>query len=116
MSATERRKGATAEREVCRILHEHGWPNARRTHDGREQAQRGDIANGPAGCHFEVKRHERLNVPKAFDQLVADAPASSVPVLVHRPSRHEWMATVPLTALLALLSAAEWIGGHEREE
>lgn len=107
MSARERLKGAVAEREVCRILHEHGWPNARRTHDGREQSQRGDIANGPAGTHFEIKRHERLNVPKAFDQLVADAPSSSVPVLVHRPSRHEWMATLPLCELLSLLQLRE---------
>lgn len=104
MSARERTKGAAAEREVCQILREHGWPDARRTHDGREQAMRGDIANGPAGTHLEVKRHERLNVPAAFDQLLADCPASCRPVLVHRPSRHVWMATLPLTDLLALLA------------
>ena len=107
MSGRERMKGAVAEREVCRILHEHGWPDARRTHDGREQAQRGDVANGPAGVHLELKRHERLNVPKAFDQLLADCPTGVLPVLVHRPSRHAWMATLELGELLALLALRE---------
>lgn len=107
MSATERAKGARFELEIVHVLHDHGWPNARRTSDGREQHARGDIANGPAGCHFELKRHERLNVPKAFDQVLADADPLDVPVLVHRPSRHVVMATIPLAELLPLLALRE---------
>ena len=38
MSAFSRTKGASAEREVVHILRDAGWSNARRTHDGREQA------------------------------------------------------------------------------
>lgn len=106
MSATERRKGANFEREVIRVMRGMGWPLAGRTSDGRNQSARGDIINGPAGCHFELKRHERLNVPKAFDQATGDA-NGLIPVLVHRPSRHETMATLPLDELLALLRLAE---------
>ncbi len=108
MSATERRKGAVAEREVTGILHRHGWGLADRTSNGREQSGRGDIAHGPAGCHIEVKRHERLNVPRALDQIAADANELDVPILVHRPSRHEWMATLPLEELLPLLALREF--------
>lgn len=107
MSATERRKGAVAEREVVQLLHELGWTDAERTSNGRTQNGRNDIANGPPGCAIEIKRHERLNVPKAFDQLVADSDPLDIPILVHRPSRHVWMATVPLDELLALLRLRE---------
>lgn len=107
MSATERRKGKTGELEIVRILRAHGWAAAERTSNGREQNSRGDIANGPAGVHLEIKRHERLNIPKAFDQAVADADPLNIPTVVHRPSRHVWMATLPLEELLPLLALRE---------
>jgi hypothetical protein len=107
MSATQRTKGKTAELEMVHILHDAGWKDARRTSDGREQTARGDIANGPPGCHIEVKRHERLNVPKALRQIESDANPLDIPVLVHRPSRQGWCATLPLGELLALLKLRE---------
>jgi Holliday junction resolvase len=106
VSATERRKGAEFEREVVRLLRERGWTYAGRSSDGRKQSARGDIVNGPAGCHLELKRHERLNVPKAFDQVMADSDGA-IPILIHRPSRHEVMATLPLDELLPLLQLRE---------
>lgn len=105
--AGRRQKGATAEREVVTLLKTAGWKNATRTSDGRHQHARGDIAHGPQGVHIEIKRHERLNVPQAFTQLTQDAKELDLPVLVHRPSRHEWMATLPLEELLALLALRE---------
>lgn len=103
----QRGKGAAAELEVAAILRERGWPHTRRTSDGRHQAERGDLAGGPAGVHLEVKRHEKLNVPAALRQVQADARSVDLPVLVHRPSRQEWMATLPLDELLALLRLRE---------
>lgn len=107
MALAERRKGAEFERETVRLLRGYGWDLAARSSDGRNQSGRGDIINGPDGCHIECKRQERLNVPKAFDQVMADA-GDCVPILVHRPSRHEIMATLPLEKLLGLLAAREW--------
>ena len=107
MSAFQRTKGAAAEREIIAILHAHGWPYAERTSNGRIQTGRGDIARGPEGVHLEVKRHERLNVPAALDQVKRDAHTLDIPVLVHRPSRHEWMATLKLEDLLPLLALRE---------
>jgi hypothetical protein len=106
MGKASRDKGAEAEREVIRIMRFYGWDLAGRTSDGRHQSGRSDVVNGPEGCAIEIKRHERLNVPKAFDQLNADADGL-IPVLVHRPSRHEWMATLPLDELLPLLAFRE---------
>ncbi len=107
MPARERRKGAKAEIEIVGILRAAGWGRARRTHDGRDQAGRGDVAHGPAGVHLEVKRQERLNVPAAVRQAVADADPLDLPVVVHRPNRCGWMATLPLDELLALLALRE---------
>ena len=107
MSVTQRRKGANGELEVVKILHAHGWGWAERTSRGTAQEGKGDIARGPAGCHIEVKRQERLNVSAAFDQVKRDAGQHDIPILVHRPSRHEWMATIPLEELLPLLALKE---------
>jgi hypothetical protein len=100
----ERAKGARGELEVVARIREAGWPDARRTHDGRRQAGRGDVAGGPEATHIEIKRQERLNVPAALAQVRADADPLDLPVLVHRPSRAEWMATLPLADLLELLA------------
>ena len=107
MGKFSRNKGAAAEREVLRIIQASGWRDARRTHDGRSQAGRNDVIGGPRGCAVEVKRQEKLNVPAALDQLVRDSQPCDIPVLIHRPSRHGWMATLPLEDLLPLLKLRE---------
>jgi hypothetical protein len=107
MTATERRKGAVAEREILAILKAAGWPHAHRTSDGRNQTGRGDILHGPPGTHIEIKRQERLNVPKALSQAINDAHELDIPIVIHRPSRHQWMATLPLDDLLDLLALRE---------
>jgi hypothetical protein len=104
MSRTERQKGAVGEREVVAIFRAADWPHAERSSNGRVQIGRGDMIGGPEGCHIEIKRQERLNVPKAMRQTIADAHEHDIPILVHRPSRHEWMATLPLDDLLDLLA------------
>jgi hypothetical protein len=106
VSARERAKGAAAEREVIALMRDR-WPSARRTSDGREQHARGDVANGPPGIHIEIKRQERLNVPAALQQAARDANRFDVPVVIHRPSRCGWMATLPLDEVLALLALRE---------
>jgi len=108
VTVNSRRKGKAAELEVCEAIRDAGWPNARRTHDGRSQQGRGDVTGGPANCHIEIKRRERLNVPEAFDQITRDANPLDMPVLIHRPSRQEWMATIPLDDFLALVAFKEF--------
>ena len=107
MSASERRKGAEGEREVVRLLHEYGWPQAKRTSDGASQSQRGDIANGPLGVHWEVRRREALSIWACLAQAEGDA-KGDWPVVAFRRSRSGWYAALPLEALLVLL------GGYEK--
>lgn len=102
VSASERRKGAAGELEVCALLREAGWEEASRTSDGRNQCGRGDIQNGPEGFVIEVKRQERLNVPEALRRVALDA-GGDWPLLVHRSSRQEWLVTLPFEDLLRLL-------------
>jgi hypothetical protein len=107
MSKAARDKGKLGELEVVHIVRDNGWKDAERTHDGRAQRTRGDIRNGPAGVHMEVKRQEKLNVPAALRQVERDAHPLDLPVLVHRSSRQEWQATLPFDELLALLKLRE---------
>jgi hypothetical protein len=107
MTASDRTKGAVAERQIVAILRAAGWTHAQRTSNGRDQVGRGDILAGPPGTHIEIKRQERLNVPKALRQAIDDAHELDIPIVIHRPSRHDWMATLPLDDLLDLLALRE---------
>ena len=103
MSASERRKGKTGELEVVRILHEHGWTDAKRSSDGRSQVERGDIADGPEGVHLEVRRRETAAIWAWLAQAEREARPGDMPVVVFRRSRSAWMAALPFDLLLALL-------------
>ena len=103
MSATERNKGARGELEVVRLLHDHGWTFAGRTSDGKSQTTRGDIAMGPAGVHFEVRRRETLSLWAWLAQAEREAKPGDMPVVAFRRSRSAWYAALPLDILLALL-------------
>jgi hypothetical protein len=107
MGRASRDKGARAERELVAILRTEGWPDARRTSDGREQSARGDIANGPQGVHIECKFQERISIPACLRQAADDASDLDIPILVHRSSRQPWLATLELSELLPLLRLRE---------
>ena len=107
MSKFSRDKGAKGELEVARIIRGAGWPKARRTSDGREQALRGDIAHGPAGVHLEVKRFEKAHVWEWWEQAQGDLTVGYMPVVTFRRSRSPWLALVELDDLLSLLRLRE---------
>jgi Holliday junction resolvase len=106
VSARERSKGARGELELAEIVRGAGWPQARRTHDGREQHGRGDIANGPEGVSMECKRAERAEIWKWWQQAEADADGAT-PVVAFRRSRSQWLAVIELDELLPLLALKE---------
>lgn len=90
MSVNSRAKGAAAEREVVEILRAAGWPQARRSSDGRAQAERGDVVRGPAGFHLEVKRREKIHVVEWCHQAEREAHPTDRPVVIWRRSREPW--------------------------
>lgn len=98
-----RHKGADGEREVVAIVRASGWPDARRTSDGRSQAGRGDISGGPAGFHLEVRRRERADIWRWLADAEQASGDGTTPVVVFRRSRSGWWAALPLQELLPLL-------------
>lgn len=91
MSAMSRRKGATAERELCSLLSDELGITVQRNVD---QAR-----NGGADCveirgfAVEIKRREALSRPTWWAQAVKQAEALGLePLLFYRRSREPWRA------------------------
>lgn len=96
MSASQRRKGASAENELAILLGEWLGMSLKRQL-GQERDGGADIRLGRA--HIQVKRCETLAIPAWWRQAVADA-GDGLPVLAWRQSRKGWTFRVPLMAVL----------------
>jgi len=86
-------KGKVGEREAAHFL-----ANLFGTEAARGQQYRGgpdspDVIMPTIPVHWEVKRTERLNIQDAVAQAVRDA-GDSLPVVLHRRNRTEWLATI----------------------
>lgn len=97
-----RDKGSAGEREVCELLNarlsDFGCSFARVPLSG-SGALKGDVFDKKhkSPFHIEVKRQERLNVLKAYEQSCGDAEeAGQTPVLIHRVNRGPWLITLAL--------------------
>ena len=90
-------KGKRGEREVCAILKERGY-ESERTQRGVAQAE--DVTGVP-GWSIEVKRTERFAIRPSWAQARRQA-GDRVPVVATRWNGGEWLAVVPLGALLDL--------------
>lgn len=93
MSASQRRKGAAAEREVLRLLGEElGEALSRNLSQTREG---GADCIAVRGWAIEVKRQERLSRPAWWRQAVEQAErVGARPMLLYRRSREAWTAWV----------------------
>lgn len=105
MSATERRKGANAERAVTNHLRHNGWPDARRYLAG-DGNQPGDIDAIP-GVILEVKNQTRYDLAGWMRQAIAEAHPHRLPVVVMKPKGvtdvGSWWAVLRFDDLLDLL-------------
>lgn len=101
-----RQKGARGERELAAFLASFGWSNARRGQQ-RSGVDQADVIDGPPGVHFECKRVQNLNFWAAHEQATADAPPGVLPVVAARRNNGQWLALLPLDALLRLLGGVE---------
>jgi hypothetical protein len=104
VSAAQREKGIRAELEVAAIFRAAGFDCNRVPNSGGLRIK-GDLY-GDIPAHVEVKRAERLCVPEWWRQTRGEAPEGVLPVLAFRQSRGEWLALVPLDALVRLLGVA----------
>jgi Holliday junction resolvase len=104
MGASQRNKGASGEREWCRMLEIVGV-NAKRAL-GQARDGGGDVP-APPYC-WEVKRRARISIYEHLDQVVAAAPqyeGCSVPALALRADNREWLVVLRATDVLPLLYA-----------
>lgn len=105
-----RAKGKNGELEACHVLRElFGWI-ARRTQQFSGWSRSGDspdiICDQTPGLFFEVKRVERLSIPRALLLAVKQC-GRKCPVLLHRQNRSKvgWMLTIRLEDLPRLAHA-----------
>jgi hypothetical protein len=100
-----RRKGARGELEFIQQHLQPYWPTACRNLDQFKEDKR-DCLN-VAGCHFQIKRTERLDLWGALGQAEGEAAATDLPVVAFRRSRSKWYCVVEASELVALLRLRE---------
>lgn len=107
MTAMQRTKGKTGEREIASLIRDlTGWDVRRRVrqHDGDVDLE------GIPGWAPEVKRHRRGtrgDIAAWWSQAVEQARAA-LPVLFYRLDRDTWRAVWPLTVLVSEQRANYW--------
>ena len=102
MGRMSREKGKRGEREIAKILRDHGY-DARRGEQYCGAAGDADVIGLP-GIHIEVKRVEQLRLYDALAQAKADARMGELPIVVHRKNDCEWVVVQPLEDWLGLYS------------
>lgn len=103
----ERDKGKRGELLLRDVLREHGWAKAERGQQRHGGPDSPDVRGGPKGFHFECKFVQALNVRKALEQAVDEAPPGDVAIVAHKREREGWTATLGLDDLLTLLRELE---------
>lgn len=107
MSASQRNKGAWAERAVARWLRENGYPDARR-YSGADGKAPGDIDAIPGVC-IEVKNQATYDIPAWLRQTVEEA-VWRLPLLIVKPKGvtdvGDWWAVMRFEDAIELLENA----------
>ena len=106
MTINSRQKGCRGERQVAKILREHGYSEARRGQQYCGAAGDADVIGLP-GYHLEIKHVEKLNLDAAFRQSQGDAKAGEIPIVVHKKNRTPWKVTMLLEDFLELAKGGD---------
>mgnify|MGYP000553528727 CR=1 FL=1 len=98
MGAAQRRKGASAERELANLLADRLGESVVRNLEQTRSGGHDLIGVDPFA--IEVKRCETLSIPAWWRQACAQCDAGQVPVLAYRQSRRPWAIVLPLRYLV----------------
>jgi Holliday junction resolvase len=96
-----RAKGATAEREIAKILTAAGFP-ARRGQQFSGGGDSPDVVCDSLDFHIEVKRTQKTAIYDWLDQATLDNKKKSYPVIFHRKNDKPWVAILKLEDFLKL--------------
>ena len=96
--ASRQRKGKAGEIEAAQILSKLLGVEVKREAAAYLPGFSAPDITRTGGIHWEVKRRQLTALPEWLRQATKDA-GGRVPVVVHRPNRAEWMATVKLNDL-----------------
>lgn len=102
MSSHSQNKGKRGERDLAAFLRECGYGDARRGRQFSGDPTAPDVVGFDPRFHLEVKFVEKLNVHEALAQAIADA-GLKIPLVVHKRSRGQWLATIRLDDLIRIL-------------
>lgn len=100
-----RNKGKRGELEVVKVLKAAGFEKAQRSAQCKGNTGQAPDVEGLPGIHIEVKRVERLNLRKAYEQAVNDSKENGnndIPAVFHRGSYQPWMVSLSLSDFLEL--------------
>ena len=100
-----RRKGARGELEFIQQHLAPHWPSACRNLNQYGRDKRDCLNVG--GCHFQIKRTERLEIWKAIAQAETEATRYDLPIVAFRRNRSGWYCVLPADELVALLRLRE---------
>ncbi len=103
MSASQRTKGRTAEREVELLAIGTGLACDRALGGRRQPA--GDISL--PGVALEVRRRNRVSIAAWSRDHEEKTPAHLIPAVAYRPDREPWRVSLPLADFLDLLRERE---------
>jgi hypothetical protein len=99
-------KGNRGEREIVDLFHRFGWTQARRNFASGGQGG-GDVIEGPADLHVEVKHRERCASGSGSPRRRAEARPTDTPAVFFRRNRSAWFVAVPAEDYLELLAMRE---------
>lgn len=115
-----KQKGNRFEREVAKMLNNKFGTNVRRTPMSGGMSFKGDIIDiNPESIlnrfSFECKNQERLNIWKALEQCVGDAPALKDPVVVFTKNHQSEYACMRFEDWMNLVKELEDYKGKLKE-
>lgn len=105
MPPNSREKGARGEREFINMHLRPYWPKACRNIDQFGDDKRDCLE--VAGCHFQIKRTERLEIWKAIEQAESESAPTDLPLVAFRRNRSKWYVAIEASELVALLRMRE---------
>jgi Holliday junction resolvase len=104
-----KRRGKVGERELAKVLREHGFEEAKRGQQFRGGGDSPDVVGIP-GVHVECKRVEKFDPYDWMAQAVRDADEGKTPAVIHRRNHKDWIVILRLEDYAALIKG-EKTGG-----